>query len=950
MKYLYYTFALLITQILLGQNPYFNSIDKSQGLLTNSVYDIFQDKDHYMWFATEKGLCQFNGYNFNYFSNEGMTSKAGSCIKQDSLGRIWYENFDGYLYYVENNQLKKLNQNKSIGYFKFGFIKEKLYLLNENAIDVYDVKNLQLKKKIIINTNDVKFIFFTPDSIYVFAKQLLIIKNDKIVKEIDYPEDFSLSFNSILVEKTSHGLIICSKFSNYCYFFENNKFIKRPLKVKNTIIQNLSWCHGKNWLCTTTGIIALNRQSNSTKEFFKDSNISYIYKTKNNNYWISTLTDGLFFIEDFETQLLKSNESLTSLHFKNDHLFVGTKNDKILTLDNHRFKTVYEGKDNHQMGQLFYDTYSNQMFFTSSKFGMLDKKLRLVMTLPMAVKSLYSVDQKYLAFASSSASGIFRTSTTTTSIWDYVFDTKVGAKKLQHSNLLINSKGKATVYDSIHKNIYFATNNGLFHIDVNGKSTEIKHKNTSLNITKLSFTEGKIYACNGDLKLFQIQNKQLSEIGFPKNIKKDDIEKVFLKNNLLFLITNKYIFEYQLTSNNLKQIIHINSNIEINDILLKNNHYYISTNRGLIIKKQSKYHRTNPSFAIKTIRVNNQIFNESNLQNLASNENNILIQYAILSPIPFEEHELLYRINESQWYKADISNPKLALNSLNHGSYTVAFAINSDFKNTIKLNFKINRPFWLQSPFLFGFSLLVLTFIYWLYHNNIKKIKKRNQLLIDKINWEKNANQSKLKAIKSQMNPHFFYNALNTIQSYILSNEKKQALTYLAKFSSLTRTILEMTEKEYVTIAEEIKTLRLYLDIEKARFNEDFEYTLLTDDAIDTEMVKIPSMLVQPYVENAIKHGLLHKPGAKILKISFESANQELHIKIDDNGIGRKKSEELNAIKNKNHQSFATKALENRIELLNQNNTKNITIEYVDKFNEANVSTGTLVVLKLPIT
>ena len=151
---------MFTSQFLFGQNPYFNIIDKSQGLLTNSVYDIFQDKDNYMWFATEKGLCRFNGYTFQYFSQDGMTSKSGSCIQQDAFGRIWYENFDGYLYYVENNQLKKLQQKKSIGYFKYGIIKNQLYIINENSVDVYDIKTLQFKKNIPLPITDVKYIFF----------------------------------------------------------------------------------------------------------------------------------------------------------------------------------------------------------------------------------------------------------------------------------------------------------------------------------------------------------------------------------------------------------------------------------------------------------------------------------------------------------------------------------------------------------------------------------------------------------------------------------------------------------------------------------------------------------------------------------------------------------------------------------------------------------------------
>lgn len=902
-----------------------------------------------MWFATEKGLCQFNGYTFHYFSLEGMSSKAGSCIQQDAFGRVWYENFDGYLYYVENNQLKKLNQNKSIGYFKFGIIKNQLYIINENTIDVYDLKSLRLTKKIKLNTKDSKYIFFSDETIYVFANQLIIIQNDSIQKEVKFPQGFTENFNSILVEKTKEGLLIGSKFSDYCYYFQNNQFIKRNLNLKNTIVQNLSWCNNKNWLCTTTGIIEMDYESGTRREFFNGTNISYIYKTKNNNYWISTLTEGLFYIEDFETQLISSKESLTSLCFKNDQLVIGTKNDKILALEKNQFKTIYTGKDNHQMGQLFYEKVSDNLFFTSSKFGILDSKQSLVKEIAMAVKSVYPIDSKYLAFASSSSSGLFKTKDGMESNWDSVFDSFTQSEKKDYNNIILNAKGKSTAYDSINKTIYFATNNGLFYIGQNGLLSELKHKNASLNITKLSYEKGVIYACNGDLNVYQINKNIISEINFPTIIQKDNVEKTILKDRLLFIITNKYIFEYDLITKKLKQIIHINSNIEVNDIILKNNSYYISTNRGLIIKKQEVYNRSNPTFIIENIKANNEVVTKLKLNDLAYDENNIHITYRFLSPTPFEEHELLYRINESQWQKADILNPELVLNSLNHGSYTIEFVLNSDFKNTTKIHFKINRPFWLQFPFIFGASVFLLAFMYWLYRINIKKIEKRNQLVLDKINMEKNANQSKLKAIKSQMNPHFFYNALNTLQSFILSNEKRLAIDYLSKFSNLTRTILEMTEKDFISIAEEVKTLQLYLDIEKGRFDEDFSYEIKVGKNIDQESIKIPTMLLQPYVENAVKHGLLHKQGDKKVTISFEIQNNELHIGIDDNGIGRQKSNELNQIKNKNHQSFATEALQNRIDLLNEYNHKNISLKIIDKHNLQNQPTGTLVEIIIPI-
>ena len=159
-----------------------------------------------------------------------------------------------------------------------------------------------------------------------------------------------------------------------------------------------------------------------------------------------------------------------------------------------------------------------------------------------------------------------------------------------------------------------------------------------------------------------------------------------------------------------------------------------------------------------------------------------------------------------------------------------------------------------------------------------------------------------------------------------------------------------MTEKDFISVSDEIKTLKLYLDIEKARFEEDFNYEISTNSELDDDAIKIPTMLLQPYIENAIKHGLLHKNGKKDLKISFESTADVLKISIDDNGIGREKSRILNAIKNKNHVSFATEATQNRIELLNQYTHRTISVQIIDKHNSLEQSLGTTVLFEIPIS
>jgi LytS/YehU family sensor histidine kinase len=143
--------------------------------------------------------------------------------------------------------------------------------------------------------------------------------------------------------------------------------------------------------------------------------------------------------------------------------------------------------------------------------------------------------------------------------------------------------------------------------------------------------------------------------------------------------------------------------------------------------------------------------------------------------------------------------------------------------------------------------------------------------------------------------------------------------------------------------------LKLYLELERMRFSDDFNYELQIANNVEADLVKIPPMIVQPYVENAIKHGLLHKKGNKYLAILFERVDEDILITIDDNGIGREKSNELNQIKKERHSSFSTEANSKRIELLNKERGRNIGVLFIDKRDEHGAPTGTTVVISIPL-
>ena len=479
---------------------------------------------------------------------------------------------------------------------------------------------------------------------------------------------------------------------------------------------------------------------------------------------------------------------------------------------------------------------------------------------------------------------------------------------------------------------------------------ELKHDNEQLFLKDFAFYKDEVYGLSTNGKVYVINTvNQIKLFPPPQHI--GIISKIKVMANKLYIFAATSVYEYDFLRKKLKTLISLGADYEISDIAFHGSKIVFATAKGLLLPAEnttkSEFFTT---LVIDNVMVNDSLFNTNQLSKLHHSQNNISINYALLAFAPTEKSPVYYRLNDQKWTLLDEYSRSLNLNALSPGNYVVSFKTQTEKGAKIDtVSFAINKPFWLTHLFIICLVSLFLALIYWLHRLKLVQNDKRNEMSFAKVNLENSLNQSKLKAIKSQMNPHFFYNALNTIQSYILANDKKQAVSYLSKFSVLTRTILEMSEKEFIALPEEIKTITVYLDIEKARFDGDFDFEINCGDTLNNEDVKIPTMLLQPYLENAIKHGLLHKVGAKKLDITFQKDHNVLTVTIDDNGIGRKKSEELNKIKHDKHQSFATNAIQNRIELLNQNKQKRISIRYVDKVSVSDHALGTTVIIAIPL-
>ena len=249
----------------------------------------------------------------------------------------------------------------------------------------------------------------------------------------------------------------------------------------------------------------------------------------------------------------------------------------------------------------------------------------------------------------------------------------------------------------------------------------------------------------------------------------------------------------------------------------------------------------------------------------------------------------------------------------------------------------IRPPFWMTGWFIAITSLLLLAGVSLVIRMRFIGLQK------EKYNIE-----LEQRLLRSQMNPHFIFNSLTSIQNYMLGKHSAKASHYLAKFSRLLRMILENSRNSIITLEQEIQTLDHYLTLQKIRYEQMFDYVIHVDQELDPAFLRIPPMLTQPFVENAIEHGLKPAKEKKSLMVSFEADGEFVRITIEDNGIGIRQSRRLRKAREKGHQSLATDISQDRIQNMNRFGRQKIRLEIFDLAELEEGGRGTRVAMSLP--
>jgi ligand-binding sensor domain-containing protein len=258
----------------------------------------------------------------------------------------------------------------------------------------------------------------------------------------------------------------------------------------------------------------------------------------------------------------------------------------------------------------------------------------------------------------------------------------------------------------------------------------------------------------------------------------------------------------------------------------------------------------------------------------------------------------------------------------------------------------VTPPFWKTGWFRFSSALVIALLVFLLYRRSVNRIRKEEK---QKTEFNRKVAEAEMKALRAQMNPHFIFNCMNTIDALVMQRNYDKASAFLNKFSRLIRMVLENSMHKLVPLSTDVQALEIYLQLERERFEEHFDYSITIDEALPAEDYLVPPLLLQPYAENAILHGLRHKEGKGFLHVAMSEENERLKIIVEDNGIGREASSALREKNRPGHRSLGTQVTNERIDIFNFTSGTKADAETEDLFDTAGRPCGTRVVLHLPL-
>lgn len=959
-----------------SQFQQFRHYNVSDGLPSSDVYDMMQDASGYLWFTTDMGVSRFDGYEFRNFGAEhGLPDHSIFKTQQDKKGRIWFTSFSGRLSYYENNRIHTLPCNDTLEKLVKNSIMTSLYIDEGDTIWAGTTRNFAIKINPGWKSKQVTRISFPKQEGYLCqldGKGYIFGNGDCAGNELTFYQRPGQKINTLSLfsgETGFHGIRYAVKQLRNGNFIitANTKIICCNAQgiLSEKMMGSIGICtleekDGKILTGTHVGVIGWAGPSFTGETRFPNFDqkvITAVFRDIENSLWVCTEGNGVYCIahEDFMYYTPAdglSESKITAVAISGNKLVTGHLDGTIRILCGKSIqpvipenRTIYPGmpiqvsamvglNESEVLVSANNGSYSVNTDAASAKALDFIISKKLILSGDGNIWALrYSQFLKYDRHMQKVKTGIPLTGFTDNmyedrsgvlwicsmnGLWTY---TDSGGLQFRGTENPLLASRIVAIQEDDAGNLWFVSR---------GNGVIIKKQNTYYQITKKNGLAGNmcrsIFIDSGNVAWVGTNNG-LSRISFS------------FENDFHYTIKT-FCSENGLLTNEVSNIFRLQQKL-----------WVVHTNGISVFDPASleKPVRPPPVYIVNTIVNADTVTAGTN--RFSHDQNYFNISFIGLSYINPGKISYRYKMEgvDSSWIYTKYTSVKYQTLPPRHYRFLVEAKNNGDNWSEVPASFSFEiLPAWWQSwVFKVGvlvFGLCIILLVFKLRINHIRKREEQKTKLQNRIAT------FELNALRAQMNPHFVFNAINSVQYFITNNDPDSSQEYLSKFAKLIRYVVDNSRLTFIPIKKEIEALTLYLDLEALRFGTRFRYTIRIHPNVDLEYTQIPSMLIQPYVENAIWHGIMHKKGNGTIDVSLQMKGEILYCIIEDDGIGRQKSLELK--KNREPESRPSVGMSNtrdRLEIINQVNNSNMHIELTDLFTEGGEACGTRVEIHIPI-
>lgn len=954
MKTLFASLSILLS--IVGQNvagqslrpmPGFRNFLTEHGLPSSEVYDLHQDSDGFLWFCTDNGLSKFDGRNFkNYSAGEGLTDNVVFKILFDSEGRTWAATMSNKLYEIKGDTLEA---------FKYNSIIEKYAVGSEHSTGLFfsDSGKLNMglgNKGILTIEKNGNATLLSPKS----ALNYLIEDNQQVFSYQRNPKESTIEISKngtnqtyafAGAEKINSGFSYSTKSGDLIVFQDFEVLLLEGNTIKNKIstTNRFAFVKEENGIFVIGLVQGGMHISESVEAFFEGKSEVYFpeyavtdfLRDSEGGYWFSTIERGVFYCPDLKLVHYGESFGLNDLSY----LSVTIKNDSsFYVLSDKRHVYLIDIKNNTlekmpEFGQTIYPNdiqwcaETNRLFCLGYK--LLEFKDGRWITIEDSKTGKFKGNKHIdkikgeTIFYASGKNGFC------------VYDYGLG-KVLFSGDEKVSSDWIQSVHKSKQGQTWIGASNGLFILE-NGKLNRPKIRNELLSLRVNDIAElpdGRLVISTLGAGLLILDGMELEKLteenGMATNmvgaLEVDEFGRIWAAGKRgLHLITknengwNIRVFDKQ---DGLPDTEVIDLDVTLDQIAF-------STPKGVCFLPKETFTEASspkPKILFNSILVNGVNLVAGSDVELNPQQNEVVFNYhSICFKYP-NNMKFGYKILgiSDKWMFT--SGPKLFISDMKPGKYEVILQTTNSAaaaSNELKVKIAVRNHIW-SSWWFVTFTLLLICLSLYVLFLAILKIARKNDLN------EKKLIQLERSALQAQMNPHFIFNALNSIQSYIAGNENDKATRYLAKFSRLIRMMLNHSLAGKISLTDEIESLTIYMELEQMRFKNKFEFQITIDDEINTDTVQIPPLLIQPYLENAIIHGLAQTRSQGRINLYYLLQDNYLLVTVTDNGIGIEASLNQKTKHSALHKSVGMSITQKRLELLdNVDNDKKVKIEEI---------------------